>query len=241
MGVRGYNCYTSRVKVAYLRSGKGPVLLLLHGWGLCKEKYQPLVELLARKYEVVVVDLPGFGQAEAPKIAFRVEDYAQWVVEFIKQEKIRPELILGHSLGGRIAIKLAANRLVDCKRMILVASAGIERKSLRVKIWGWLARITPEVIKNRLSVGSKDYREARGVMKDTMKLVVGENLENDLPRVSVPTLLVWGREDRTTPLWQAKIINQGIAGSKLVVMEGNHGLPYKEADKVAQVITKWTR
>jgi 3-oxoadipate enol-lactonase len=79
-------------------------------------------------------------------------------------------------------------------------------------------------------------------MRETMKNVVAESLEADMARIKVPTLLVWGEEDRTTPLWQAKIIRQLIVGSELKVINGgNHGLPYKMPEKTAEIIIKYLK
>lgn len=220
---------------SYDRVGKGAVILLLHGWGLKKEKYKELIERLSKSYEVVSLDFP------IPDRPWGVSDYARYVVDFVMKMKIKPAIILGHSLGGRVAIKLVADQMLSFDKLILMASAGIERKSVRVKLLLLISGLVPGWIKRMVNFGSRDYRRARGVMKETMKLVVGENLETILIKIRLPTLLVWGRDDRTTPLWQGRLMEQRIGGSKLVVIEGDHGIPYRRSEDVAKVIMDWLR
>lgn len=223
---------------------KTSTILLLHGWGLgmSKEKYQPLIDELKNDFNVVSVDFPGFGQTDLPDKAWTVGDYANWLASYLKENKIGPNIIVGHSFGGRVAIKAMANKLINTEKLILVASAGVERKSLKVKILIFLTKLIPKKMRSFLNFGSKDFRESSGVMRETMKLVVGESLENDMSKIVIPTLLIWGSEDKTTPLWQARIINKLISNSELKIINGaNHGVPYRNPVEVAELIIKWLK
>lgn len=235
-------------KISYLDRGKGRVVVLLHGWSkeMNKEKYIPLINLLEKSFRVVAIDFPGFGKSIKPDRPWSVSDYSDLIRKILIRLKINEYIIIGHSFGGRVAIKLAAGKIpMGLKKMILIDSAGIERKALKVKLMVLLAKLVPTGIKNRLrSFGSNDYRDVLSdeIMRETMKKVVAENLEADMERIKVPTLLVWGEEDRTTPLWQAKIIKKLIVGSELeVVSGGNHGLPYKMPKETAEIIVKYLK
>ncbi|OIP86594.1 hypothetical protein CO009_03170 [Candidatus Shapirobacteria bacterium CG_4_8_14_3_um_filter_35_11] len=230
--------------VNYQLKGQGKTLLFLHGWsrGINKEKYNELVTLLAKKYKVLTVDFPGFGGTSEPSKPWTVEDFAKWLANFLKKEKINPDIIMGHSFGGRVVIKGISKGLFSRGKLILVASAGIERKSFKVKTLIFISSLIPKIIKNLINFGSKDWREVSGVMKETMRLIVGENLENDISRITVPTLLIWGNEDNTTPLWQGKVINSLITNSELKIIDGaNHGVPYRRAGDVAKLIIDWVK
>lgn len=219
-------------------------LLLLHGWskGISRKTYSGLIDLLSKKYKMVALDFPGFGETAEPERPWMVEDFAKWVREILVKQKINPEVIVGHSFGGRVAIKGVASGLLTPKKLILIDSAGVERKSLKIKLIGWVARMVPRSIKNKFNLGSKDWREVSGVMRETMQLVVSENLENEMTKIKVPTLLIWGSEDKTTPLWQARIMKSKIQNSKLkIVEEGNHGLPYRQPVEVAKIIGGWLK
>ncbi|MDD4937957.1 MAG: alpha/beta hydrolase [Candidatus Shapirobacteria bacterium] len=224
--------------------GEGRILVLLHGWslGMSKDKYSELIDLLSRKYKVLSLNFPGFGGTNTPIEPWSVTDYAEWLADFFKKQKIEPEIIIGHSFGGRVLIKGVSLGLINPKKIVLLASAGIERKSFWVKLLAVMSSFVPKLFKRWMVFGSKDLREADGVMRETMKLVVGENLERDMSKIKVPTLLIWGDEDRTTPLWQGRLINDLIKGSELMIIKGaNHGLPYKEVSKVTNLIINWLK
>jgi len=220
------------IKIDYQITGEGRVLLLLHGWALemSKEKYRKLVGELAKKYKVVALDFPGFGGSSLPPKPWGVREYADLVASFVNALNLRVFGIVGHSFGGRVAIKIAANEIFKVEKIILIDSAGVERKSWRVKLIIFLTKIIPRWIKRR---------RQNGVMRESFKLVVGENLEGEMERIKIPTVLVWGENDRTTPMWQARIIKEKIKGSILrIVKGGDHGVPYRRTDEVAGLILK---
>ncbi len=229
----------NNLKTDYLKTGKGPVLVFLHGWikDINKEKYQDLLTLLSKKYQIVALDLPGFGKTDSPKKAWTVSDYASFVNDFLIKINVNKCILIGHSFGGRITIKLASQKNSKIEKIILIDSAGIERKSLKVKILSTIAKFTPQVVKNKINIGSKDYLAISGLMKQTFKNVVNENLEDSLDKIKISTLLIWGQEDHTTPLSHGKIMAQKITNSKLIIVpEANHGLPYRQAQTTAKII-----
>lgn len=230
--------------IDYQQKGRGKTLLFLHGWslGINKEKYNELVNLLTKKYKVVIVDFPGFGGTDKPLKPWGVEDFAKWLVNFLKKEKINPDIVVGHSFGGRVAIKGISSGLLTPQKLVLVASAGIGKKSFKVKILILISSLVPKFIKKMVNFGSKDWREASGIMRESVKLIVGENLENDMSKITIPTLLIWGNEDNTTPLWQGKLINSLIKNSELKIIDGaNHGVPYRQPREVAELIIDWVK
>lgn len=229
----------NNLKTDYLKIGSGPTLVFLHGWikDINKEKYQELLTLLSKKYQVIALDLPGFGKSDSPKKAWTVTDYASFVNDFLTKININKCVLIGHSFGGRITIKLTSQKNSKIQKIILIDSAGIERKSLKVKILSTIAKVTPQFIKNKINIGSKDYLAISGLMRQTFKNVVNENLEDSLNQIKIPTILIWGQEDHTTPLSHAKIMTQKITNSTLIIVpEANHGLPYRQAKITTQII-----
>lgn len=207
-------------------------LIFLHGWGKKKEDYQELLGLTGAQF----VDLPGFEiPLERP---FDLDDYSNWL-----NAKITGKVtLITHSFGGGIAIKFAIAHPEKVDKLILIASRGIERKNLKIKILNYLAKGVPQIIKNRFSklFGSVDYNNANGFLKDTLKLVVNENLEEILNKISVPTLIIWGSEDHTTPLWHGQLMHQLIRNSQMVIItDGDHGIPYRRAKETADLICKF--
>ncbi|HIE28762.1 TPA: alpha/beta hydrolase, partial [Candidatus Poribacteria bacterium] len=213
--------------IYYVSEGEGDSVVLLHGWGGQALSFKPVFDFLMKSYKVYVLDLPGFGRSSIPPHTWGTFDYASFVSKVFAELRITEAHIIGHSFGGRIAIVLAANFSELVNKLILVNSAGIRPKRtvryytfitiakigkilLSPKIWGKYG----EQIKNALYnlVGSEDYRNA-GELRDVLVKVVNEDLRNLLPKIEVPTLLVWGGKDKKTPISYAKIMEEGIKNS----------------------------
>ncbi len=227
--------------VDYDIQGTNQPLLMLHGWskGLDRKRYKKLFDLLTKKYRVISFDFPGFGESDLPSKPWSVSDYANFTAKFLDKLNIKSSLIVGHSFGGRVAIKMVNLYPEKAKGLVLIDSAGVERKSLKVKAIITLTKMAPFCLKKLFKsfLGSKDFKGAEGVMRETLKLVVAENLELEIKEIKKPTLIIWGRDDMTTPLWQGKLIHSWVKGSKLVVVKKtHHGLPWQNPEKVAQEI-----
>jgi len=151
--------------------------------------------------------------------------------------------LIGHSFGGRIIISLAANFPEKVGKLILVDSAGIRPKrtaryylrALMAKTGKRLSSLPlfgkglKDVIYSR--IGSKDYREA-GNMRGTMVKVVNEDLTPLLAKIKAPTLLIWGEEDKETPISHARIMERQIEDAGLVILKGAGHFSY--LDNLAQ-------
>lgn len=207
--------------------------LVLHGWGKNKEDYKELLNLIP---DSLAIDLPGFGKEPLPRI-FDLNDYVSFVAEFLEKKKNRDVVIVGHSFGGRVAIKLAYTKPELVNKLVLVDSGGIQEITMKMRLAAKLPRIGSL---GRRLFGSKDYLAASGNLRETMKNVVNEDLVPLLSGINIPTLILWGDKDNTTPIWMGKIMHQKINNSKFVeIKNGDHGIPYRRAKEVASEINKF--
>jgi len=187
-------------------------------------------------YRVCAPDLPGFGKSEEPPLAWGVDDYADFALAFLAELGIRSAVLIGHSFGGRIAIKLASrkNLPIEIPKMILVDSAGLRRQktakqAARALLYRTVKRIVsieliqkkfPDLLEKwRKKMGSEDYRNASPRMRECLVKAVNEDLTQCLPFISCPTLLIWGENDAVTPLENAKIMEKLIPDAGLVVLK----------------------
>lgn len=233
----------NKLKTDYLKIGTGPTLVFLHGWskGINKQRYLKLFQLLSPKFQIIALDFPGFGASDTPTTPWTVSDYAQFTNNFLDKLKINKCILIGHSFGGRVAITLASQHNPKIQKIILIDAAGIERKSLKIKLISTISGFIPPSLKKLLlpALGSKDYLDTNGVMRQTFKNIVNQNLEELLPQINIPTHLIWGGQDYTTPLSHAQIIHKLIPQSTLdVVPNANHGLPYRQPQETYQLIKK---
>lgn len=223
--------------------GEGTPLLLLHGWGVNTELFAPLIAAQRTHHRVIAPDLPGFGLTPPPASPWCVDDYVEWVANLCKERGVVPCDVIGHSNGGRIAMAAAVKYPNLFRRIVLTGASGIRPPRtfsyhLRVRWFRLLgrvvrSRVAPGLLKAygervRSRSGSSDYRAATGVMRDTFVRFVNDDLTQSLPRVTTPTLLVWGDNDTETPLATGKKMEQLIPGATLIVLQGGSHFAYLE-------------
>ena len=226
--------------------GTGKRLLVLHGWGDNLRTFDMVTATLSRNFQLIIIDLPGFGQSSALPHPFTLDDYALTIEKFLTALELGEVFVLGHSFGGAIAVKLAifSNKV---KLLILEDSSGIRNKSLPIKlkiyIYKTLKLILSEKYREKLRciLGSNDYRSA-GVLRNTLIKVVSEDLQSVLSKITVPTLLIWGRNDEETPIAQARIMKNEIKDSTLHIIEGVGHFPHLEKpEEFTNVVTEFLK
>lgn len=221
-------------------------ILILHGWGISGEKYARLGELFKKAgYRVFSPDFPGFGKEPLPKDAMNVDDYVGFIYDFLKKKKEKKVIIIGHSFGGRIAIKFTQKFPSLVKGLILSGAPGIKHKlsfyrrfiMYTAVVFGDLFKFRPfsfikDFIRKTLyfMIGEWDYYKA-GDLRETFKKVIAKDLFPYLSKISIPTLLLWGEDDRVIPLSDGKKMQKLIPKSSLIsIKDVGHKVPYERPD-----------
>lgn len=216
-------------------------ILLLHGWGSSAELMRPLAKMLDDRFHVVNADLPGHGRTPPPKLAAGVPDYAREVADLIRSEMQPPVTIVGHSNGGRIALYMASTPEYSglIKRLVLVSPSGMTpARSLKTRTKRAVASLLKApfaILPGRFrqhglewlrdsalwrSLGSSDYQALSGVMRETFVKTVTTHLDDQVHRVTVPTLVFWGSEDHDVTRDQVDRLVERVPDAGLVVLEG---------------------
>lgn len=229
-GRRTQQLILNSLKISYQVAGEGDVVLLLHGWGGEAASFQPVFDWLAQSHNVYALDLPGFGKSQIPPTAWNTTDYAQFVIAFLEKFRIPKAHFIGHSFGGRISIIVSAEYPEKVDKLILVDSAGIKpRRTAKYHFRVGLAKIGKllrrcgkygDLVADAMSAraGSKDYQNA-GDMRATLVKVVNQDLRAFLPRINASTLLIWGEDDKDTPVSFGQIMEKEIPDAGLVVLK----------------------
>lgn len=224
------------IRINYEQKGSGDLIVLLHGWGSNIKLFANLIDLLSKKYTVVAMDMPGFGESQEPPSAWCVDDYADFVIKFLADYDAKQVMLLGHSFGGRVIIKLNSRKDLpfSISKVILVDSAGIlppksNKKSWRTRKYKMgkaflstkiMQKLAPDALeKLRVKYGSADYAAASPLMRQVLVKVVNEDLEPLLPNIKCPTLLIWGVNDTATPLSDGEKMEKLIPDAGLVKLE----------------------
>jgi len=123
------------VRTRYFVGGEGPPLVVVHGLGGAAVNFTLLAPLLARRHRVLIPDLPGHGKTEPLERAYDLTAYADHVAALAELEGMFPAPLVGYSMGGVIALRLAVSRPERVTALALVAAAGIVSVSRRAEIW----------------------------------------------------------------------------------------------------------
>lgn len=234
----------------YERSGSGKVLLLVHGWGDSLAGFRQAQRALSQHFDVISLDLPGFGKTETPKQAWGLDEYAQFISAFLAKLHVTPYGIIAHSNGGAIALRGLNKSNLQTDKLILLASAGIrseykgKKKIIRLlaKTGKALTRPLPKQTRERLrrkaykTIGS-DLFVAEN-LQESFKKVVSDDVQADASAINIPTLLIYGDADEQTPLRYGEKFHSLLDNSNLsVVSGGDHFLLQNHFDEVLQLVS----
>ena len=247
------------IPVNYKVFGKGKPVLVLHGWGANSDVMLPLTSSLKLKRTYYLIDFPGFGKSGEPPEPWDVGNYTEMTATFINEVIKEPVDILAHSFGGRVCLKLCSNDAIKslAKKIIITGGAGMKpRRSLKFYTKKYFAltlkfpfTLLPGGSQKKgldwlrsttlwKSLGSSDYKSLNGVMRQTFVKTVSEYLEPTLPKISHEILLLWGANDDTTPLYQAKIMERGIKNAGLAVIDHAGHYAFLDRPNQFRVITE---
>lgn len=232
--------------VEYVISGREhkKTVLLLHGWGMNLRAFDQLADDLAKNYQVIRFDFPGFGSSPKPADNWGVTEYAHLTGALLEKLKVQDlYAVVGHSFGGRVIIKSQTLKTFTPEKTILIGAAGIKpkmafkRKALKVVAKSGNAvmslpglRSKRAAIQRRFytSIGSEDYLNA-DAMKQIFLNTINEDLSKELPNITQPTLLIWGENDTETPVSDARYMNEHIKDSELHILPDAGHFVYTEA------------
>lgn len=207
-------------------------IVLLHGWGQKIEMMEPIGNRFRNKFNVLILDFPGFGESEEPKEVWGVYDYVDCLRKLIESLELSKIILVGHSFGGRVALVYSSKYKVEklvclaspyCKELQkLPLKNRIYKRLKKIKCLTWLARL----MQNR--VGSTDYKNASEVMRGVLVKTINFDLSEDVKKIKCPTLLIWGSLDTAVPLKRAYELEKMINDSAVIVYEGATHYAYLE-------------
>jgi pimeloyl-ACP methyl ester carboxylesterase len=244
------NVVVNGLMTNYQKTGDGPVVLLLHGWGDSLKTFDHLLKYLPTSYQYLMLDLPGFGGTQKPDQAWGLDDYADFVKAWLKKINIsKVHAVITHSNGGSIAIQAVGSGKIAPDKLVLLASAGVRNKQKsRKKVLKTAAKggkaitfFLPGRTKERIrgtfykSIGS----EATLVpgMEETFRKVVREDVQPMAKQITIPTLIIYGKNDESTPPTYGRKFNELISGSDLAIIDGSHFIHQEQADKVGDLVS----
>jgi pimeloyl-ACP methyl ester carboxylesterase len=247
--------------------GNGRPVVLLHGFAASSYEWRPLVPDLATTHQVVLVDLKGFGRSDKPRDGrYGVRDQSELLVQFLVGKGLRDVTLVGHSLGGFVALLTAITRPDLLSSLVLIDTLCYRQelpfiaRLLITPIVGPLVHhLVPARLQVRLGLNRAFYRNervrpdqvetyaaflrapgARYALRETVRDIIPPDLDaivGQYRNIARPTLIVWARHDDLVPLAHGERLSSDIAGSRLVILEDTgHDCPEETPEAVLATI-----
>ncbi len=228
-----------------------PTVLALHGWQRTHADFSPLFEAVDPPGELSAVglDLFGFGATPPPPEPWGTEEYARHLLPLFEETGTLADriVVVGHSFGGRVAVRLAALVPDRIERMVLCGVPLLDRRDRRARpalayrmarrlnSAGLLGDERMEELRNKY--GSADYRAAIGVMRDILVRLLAERYGEAMSAVGCPVDLLWGEEDAEVPVEVAVRARAQFSSATLHVLPGvGHLLPTEAPRALRRVV-----
>jgi len=251
------------IKVRYLESGKGEKnhILFIHGLGSAADRWMKIPEALS-DFHSMAIDLPGFGESDKPvNINYTINEFRKFIISFLKEVSFNDEktTIIGHSLGGYIASEIAIQHQNNVNQLVLIDPSGTLNEP---------TPILNEYLDAAMSPTIDNVRKAFEKMVADPKRVPSQLVEGFIRRINmpnakdafkstlansattqiglerlrqinkIPTLILWGADDRVIPLEHSKVFKDTILDSQLEIIEDAGHAPFAEKPEQVSKILK---
>ena len=224
------------------RSGSGQAMLLLHGAG-GSANLEELRENLAEDYEVILPDHPGFGLSQQSNYLNSVSDLSFYYLDFIKELNLKDIHLVGHSMGGWIAAEVAVRSTANITSLTLISSAGIHVKGVtKGDIFLWspeeLVRnlyVNQDIISDMLSYEASS-EEIEIMVRNRVAAAryawhprfYNPDLAKWLHRIDIPTLILWGGQDKIFPAEYATAFKELIPHAQMEILNQCGHVPHMD-------------
>ena len=220
-------------RIHYLIGGEGPTLLLLHGHPSRALEWGPLLRDLTWQHRVVAIDFLGYGESDAPDVDYSINSQTEVVVRLLDALGLKQTDVLGFSMGGWVALKLATDYPDRVRRLVLVDSGGltfpttltadsfVPRSFTQFREMERLHtdRQLPAFVIRDLLRSSQERSWVHRRMGTTL-LSFREALDGRLSSLKIPVLVIWGKDDRLIPYEVALRFQLELPQARLVSLEG---------------------
>ncbi len=246
----------------YEKIGSGSVLILLHGWANSWESWLPIIPLLSDHFTLILPDLPGCGKTATPADGWTTAEHAKWLDGFVIALENAEQALFsnqqsrvsfgGHSYGGKILLEYSSGLYsrVPSKLLLMDASGIPSKRTLKQRVLQFSTTLIPQKIKEGLQSSVKqkmyeklgldsDYAWANAFQKKTLNLILREDYTEKLASIACPTLILWGKNDSSTPVWQGESMHTLIPLNQFHVFDAGHFPHHDFPKEVSQTVTEF--
>ena len=217
-------------------TGSGQPLVCVHGLGVSSRYFVPLMRELAGDFRMLAPDLPGYGRTKKPPRPLGIAELAEALGDWLEAERLGPVPLLANSMGCNIVTELVAREPHRADRLVLVGPTVDPR--LRGNVVRFAVRdILREPPGVLWIVLTDDLRFGLGRLVTTIELLLADRIEERLPGIEAPTLVVHGGRDGLVSLaWSEHVAELLPAGRLAVVPDGAHAVHASRPAEVAALV-----
>ena len=242
------------INLKYLESGKGKSrhVLFIHGLGSSAERWLKIPDVLSLQFHTIVLDLPGFGESDKPStIDYTIENFRDVIIGFMDKIGINDgkTSIVGHSLGGYIAIEVAIINKPRIQKLVLIDSSGMLKKPTPLLEQYYKVAMNPsenevrrvlvQMVADPSRIPSKivegfinriNSPNAKHALKSTLDNSANTQVGFDRLKLieGISTLILWGIKDRVIPLNHSWLFNHAIKDSQMIIINDSGHAPFAE-------------
>jgi 2-hydroxy-6-oxonona-2,4-dienedioate hydrolase len=222
-------------------SEDAPPIILVHGLGVASRSMVPLAKALAPSYRVLAPDLPGFGDSEKPPHVLDLAELTDYLVAWTRECGLERAVFLGNSVGCQLVVRLAVRHPDLVERVVLQGpTMDPVARTMRQQTWRWIwnsrgerGSLTPIALREYWRCG------LCGLLK-TFRYALEDPIEEMLPSVRVPALVVWGSWDPVvTQHWVEEVADLLPMGRLVVIPDGPHTLVHNRPLDLARVVSEF--
>jgi pimeloyl-ACP methyl ester carboxylesterase len=257
MGLENHDVTLGGYRIHYMAGGQGKPLVLVHGLAGRAENWLPLIpEFIHSGYRVYALDLLGYGRSDRPDVDYSIALETDILRQFLDSQNLPQTDLTGWSMGGWISLKFAAENASRVHRLVLMDSAGLlfdsaNADALRPKTEDQLAHMMqvltphpqpiPGFVARDILRGFAENDWVVGRSLDSMR--TGRDLmDGKMQTVTMPVLVIWGKQDVLTPLSVAEGLHRGMPQSLLYVLDGTgHLAPTERSAQIAKEVTSFLK
>ncbi len=253
----------SGLEIAYERAGEGWPLVFVHGFPVDGRMWQPQLASLASEFTVVAWDEPGAGRSSDVPVDFGLPDYAECLAALIEDVGLGPAHVAGISWGGTVVLELYRHHPELVATLILIDTyagwkGSLPEEEVRARVEGlnqmlaappeefdptlpgWFAGDPPAAFVPLLEEIAADVRPES--LRHQMLVMAEADQRDLLPRITAPTLLIWGEQDVRSPLGVARQFEDAIPATKLVVIpDCGHVSNLEQPERVNEAVREFCR
>lgn len=194
----------------------------MHGYLSTGKSFYNQIQFFSKYFNVYAPDLKGFGDNVDMPYPYSLDDYVDEVREYVLSHNIVKPLVVAHSFGARIVLKGLYDKRLDFEKVVITGGAGLKPKRSLKKIFkkirfNFYKHFVPR--QKLVRFYSPDYLALNQTMKQSFVKIVGETLDYTLPYIKTPTLLIFGKNDKETPLYMARRFEKNLVNSSLTVFD----------------------